>query len=771
MTEYIIEAENIGCVYPELNDDGLETGFLNGIWIKKIKIPRVGITALVGDSGSGKSTLLGLISGLREENIGFESQRISYSFERGNKISLLDNKNIPVGEIGFVFQDSQLVKTIPARYNAEMAARIANRSQVEKNVEDIAKEFKVFEQLELTPEVLSGGQSQRIAVIRALALGPNLLVCDEPTSSLDQSTGDLVMQAVSSWSKQNGCAVLWVTHNIAQAAKHSEFLFAVANGRLISEDEGRPFNFAGMSLTDRQNFMFQTLAEASKEPKLDNAHIKKEQTEEAQFKENSDENSDISEIQNTLSTPVSSKFWKAFHLIIGCLNFYKFLLMMGFLEIYPNSKYTAKSAFSTILNPFKKVMTWVFILGIVVIFILMTAQITLDNNIKNKLNLPENSHFTFESKAGFPLTMPNIDRLRVALAPKGQEINNRTVEIFGRRTWQHYGNEVWLPFGENGDCSYDSSIQKNKIGAAIVIFDPKEPLYKNLAPQKEINSLMTKALYRRLTNGGEFDPEKAIKVCLYNDQIDSDNRKYLQIEVTALIESLPGTGDWPFDIGFSADILEEHIDEYEPKIHLDDNGDFSLPKYDLAAIYFKDGKYKQVSCKLKEDKDCGEVEVSRFSEKLILNPDVIKSVSGLLKISDGIRGAFWGLSLLFAISLIISSGLSVSAYIQKNEKSIAIVKAFGGKLRHINFLLFSQTLLLFINALAFTLILFLIVKFFRTQIVIFYFDGLTNVLQISSKVFIYSGATLLIVTVAVSMSITGLWWRKRKYLGETLQAI
>ena len=53
----------------------------------------------------------------------------------------------------------------------------------------------------------------------------------------------------------------------------------------------------------------------------------------------------------------------------------------------------------------------------------------------------------------------------------------------------------------------------------------------------------------------------------------------------------------------------------------------------------------------------------------------------------------------------------------------------------------------------------------------FYFDGLTNVLQISSKVFIYSGLSLLAVTTGVSISITGLWWRKRKYLGETLQAL
>jgi predicted lysophospholipase L1 biosynthesis ABC-type transport system permease subunit len=99
--------------------------------------------------------------------------------------------------------------------------------------------------------------------------------------------------------------------------------------------------------------------------------------------------------------------------------------------------------------------------------------------------------------------------------------------------------------------------------------------------------------------------------------------------------------------------------------------------------------------------------------------DVIKSISGLLKISTAIKGAFFGLTILFGMSLIISSGLSVSSYVQKNEKSIAIVKAFGGKLRHINFLLFSQTLLLFINAFAFTLVLFLIVKFFALKLSFF----------------------------------------------------
>ena len=124
-----------------------------------------------------------------------------------------------------------------------------------------------------------------------------------------------------------------------------------------------------------------------------------------------------------------------------------------------------------------------------------------------------------------------------------------------------------------------------------------------------------------------------------------------------MVESLPGTEDWTYDIGLNEDILLDHIDNYKPKAYFSrEERKYKYPKYPLAAIYFNDGKYKSILCQFHnyaKDQDCGEIKVSPFTDKLKSNADVIKSISGLLNISQGIRGAFGGLTLLFAFSLIL----------------------------------------------------------------------------------------------------------------------
>ena len=186
--DYVIEAENVGCVYPHEVSNAGASKQTCGIFIEKLKIPSFGVTAVIGPSGSGKSTLVGLVSGLREENACYDEKLLKFE-KSGRSYSILEPQNFQRGDFGFIFQEPQLLKNIPAQLNIEMAAHSIGREIDSSLKSNLAKELQVSDFLFNDTGALSGGQAQRIACLRALIVNPEVLICDEPTSSLDQSTG------------------------------------------------------------------------------------------------------------------------------------------------------------------------------------------------------------------------------------------------------------------------------------------------------------------------------------------------------------------------------------------------------------------------------------------------------------------------------------------------------------------------------------------------------------------------------------------------------
>jgi putative ABC transport system ATP-binding protein len=185
--------------------------------------------AIMGPSGSGKSTLLHTLAGIVRPDDGqvlLRGERIDRLGE--NRLSALRRKRF-----GFVFQFGQLLPELPAEENVAlplMLEGVPRRQAVER-----ARRW--FAPLGLDgldkrrPGQLSGGQAQRVAIARALVVEPDVVFADEPTGALDQHTSEEVVRLLTSVTREQGAALVMVTHD-ADVAAHCDRVLQVRDGRI-----------------------------------------------------------------------------------------------------------------------------------------------------------------------------------------------------------------------------------------------------------------------------------------------------------------------------------------------------------------------------------------------------------------------------------------------------------------------------------------------------------------------------------------------------------
>ena len=170
--------------------------------------------ALTGESGSGKSTILHISAGLEVPDGGslhLEGVEI-------NELSEAERANLRRSEVGIVFQQFNLIPSLTVEANIGFQASLAGRR--DKTFEsELVEELGLGDQLKKYPESLSGGQQQRVAIARALAVRPKLLLADEPTGNLDESTASAVLTAMLNLVGRTGAALMVVTHSAALAEK------------------------------------------------------------------------------------------------------------------------------------------------------------------------------------------------------------------------------------------------------------------------------------------------------------------------------------------------------------------------------------------------------------------------------------------------------------------------------------------------------------------------------------------------------------------------
>jgi putative ABC transport system ATP-binding protein len=181
------------------------------------------IVVILGPSGSGKSTLLNILGGLDAPTGG------SVRFFDHDLTGAADEEltRFRREHVGFVFQFFNLIPSLTARENVALVTEISDHPL---GPDDALQRVGLGERLNHFPAQLSGGEQQRVAIARAIAKHPDVLLCDEPTGSLDVETGKLVLSVLECVNREMGTTTLVITHNAAIASMADRVIRMASGG-------------------------------------------------------------------------------------------------------------------------------------------------------------------------------------------------------------------------------------------------------------------------------------------------------------------------------------------------------------------------------------------------------------------------------------------------------------------------------------------------------------------------------------------------------------
>ncbi|RDY28095.1 ABC transporter ATP-binding protein [Romboutsia weinsteinii] len=217
----ILEAINLGKSYgkKEMKVDALKD--IN------IEINKGEFVAIIGPSGSGKSTMLHLLGGLERPSSGtIKINNIDIGKLSDRKLAEYRRK-----EVGFVFQQFNLLPILNVKENIELPLLLGNEVIDENYINDIIGILGLTDRKNHLPSQLSGGQQQRVAIGRALANRPSIVLADEPTGNLDSKTTDEVMNLLKESSKKYNQTLILITHDV-NIARRADRIINIVDGQV-----------------------------------------------------------------------------------------------------------------------------------------------------------------------------------------------------------------------------------------------------------------------------------------------------------------------------------------------------------------------------------------------------------------------------------------------------------------------------------------------------------------------------------------------------------
>lgn len=203
-----------------------DVSILRGV---SLSLPIGKSVAIVGPSGSGKTSLLMICAGLLKPKSGtifFEGADITGSNE--DQLAKLRRDTM-----GIVFQNFHLIPTMTAIENVAIPMELAKLPDAQKLAEQALKDVGLSHRLDHYPSQLSGGEQQRVAIARALSMKPKLILADEPTGNLDQTTGKAIMELLFDRVRAQGSTLALITHDPALAAA-CDLQIHIQDGKVVA---------------------------------------------------------------------------------------------------------------------------------------------------------------------------------------------------------------------------------------------------------------------------------------------------------------------------------------------------------------------------------------------------------------------------------------------------------------------------------------------------------------------------------------------------------
>ena len=226
MATPVLEVAHLEKVYGAL---GNVTRALNDV---SFTVNRGEFVGIMGASGSGKSTLLNCVSTIDSATSG----TIRINGQDVTRMKQAKLSQFRREELGFIFQDSNLLDTLTARESIALPLTIArkNSAEISTRVQDVAARLSISQVLDKYPYQMSGGQQQRVAAARALVTDPTMIMADEPTGALDSKSARLLLESLEALNRRLRATVLMVTHDSFAASYTSRVLF-IRDGKIFTE--------------------------------------------------------------------------------------------------------------------------------------------------------------------------------------------------------------------------------------------------------------------------------------------------------------------------------------------------------------------------------------------------------------------------------------------------------------------------------------------------------------------------------------------------------
>lgn len=192
-----------------------------------ISIPRTGITVFYGHSGAGKTSLINMISGLLTPDSGHISVNGKTFFDSGEKLNLLPERR----RCGCIFQDKRLFPYLSVKKNLLFASR---KGESSLGFEETVRLLGIGHLLKRKPVFLSGGEAQRVAIGRALLSNPEIMLMDEPMSSLDSERKEELIPFIGRLPAASGIPVILVTHSYDEMIRLADYVVVLKGGKAVS---------------------------------------------------------------------------------------------------------------------------------------------------------------------------------------------------------------------------------------------------------------------------------------------------------------------------------------------------------------------------------------------------------------------------------------------------------------------------------------------------------------------------------------------------------